>query len=336
METQIDLFDISLSAPITPNPAPQPSNDPDAFGCCSRYRACSSAHHCLIPDLDYSVHCSYRKNLEAGRTFYGKSADGFSMAEYTEFKRRVNMLSSSARSTLDNILINLCEYNRGVRRTIVRKSCISDLQALGLFHFQPLQSAFPRLCSYQVLKPAVSEHPQYGPLFRQAQAIRAAELAPLRDAKREAKKRGDKAEFIRLDNELKRLNKASKPSENTKEFLTRWMNKDGIPLRDEMADPYRFAYIIPSVALYIEELYRDMILPTYDDGRIYELSPLATDGWRTLYDWEEDELRRVKLSHGYSPEEKAHRIAKIEQVRAARAAERKRKKESQQEEDDTE
>ena len=54
-----------------------------------------------------------------------------------------------------------------------------------------------------------------------------------------------------------------------------------------------------------------MILPTYDDGRIYELSPLATDGWRTLYDWEEDELRRVKLSHGYSPEEKAHRLAKI-------------------------
>ena len=131
METQIDLFDISLSAPITPNPAPQPSNDPDAFGCCSRYRACSSAHHCLIPDLDYSVHCSYRKNLEAGRTFYGKSADGFSMAEYTEFKRRVNMLSSSARSTLDNILINLCEYNRGVRGTST--NCVpSSMQLSGI------------------------------------------------------------------------------------------------------------------------------------------------------------------------------------------------------------
>lgn len=219
---------------------------------------------------------------------------------------------------------------------MIRKDSVSDLQTLGLFDFQLLRSAFPKFCSYQVLKPAVSDHPYYGSLFRQAQTARAAELAPLREAKKAAKNQGDKAESDRLDRELKQLAKSGKPGENTKGFLIQWMNADGAALRDEMADPYRFACVLPATACYIEEFYRDTLFSSYDDGRIYELSPLAADGWRTLYDWEEDELRRVKLSHGYSPEEKSFRVSEIENARAVRAAERRKKKADLQQNEESE
>ena len=43
------------------------------FGCCGRYEQCSDAKRCIHPDALYSLTCSYRKNLEAGRIFYGKN-----------------------------------------------------------------------------------------------------------------------------------------------------------------------------------------------------------------------------------------------------------------------
>lgn len=45
------------------------------IGCCSRYNACSDAKKCIHPDLFYARICSYRKNLEAGRIFYGKNCN---------------------------------------------------------------------------------------------------------------------------------------------------------------------------------------------------------------------------------------------------------------------
>lgn len=42
----------------------------DKFGCCHRYRECSSAGKCIHPDQFYSKACWYRKNLEDGRIFY--------------------------------------------------------------------------------------------------------------------------------------------------------------------------------------------------------------------------------------------------------------------------
>lgn len=48
----------------------QPS---DKFGCCSKYVACSDALKCLHSNNFYARCCWYRKNLEAGRIFYGKN-----------------------------------------------------------------------------------------------------------------------------------------------------------------------------------------------------------------------------------------------------------------------
>lgn len=43
----------------------------DKFGCCGKYVECSNAKRCLHDNLFYARACYYRKNLEAGRIFYG-------------------------------------------------------------------------------------------------------------------------------------------------------------------------------------------------------------------------------------------------------------------------
>lgn len=46
----------------------------ELFGCCSLNEECSDAMQCLrLNDPEYS-NCGYRRNLEAGRIFYGKNA----------------------------------------------------------------------------------------------------------------------------------------------------------------------------------------------------------------------------------------------------------------------
>lgn len=283
MDQQTSLFD-------TPAAAPAPSvNDPDSFGCCSRYRECSDARKCLIADVDYSTHCSYRKHLEGGRIFYGKNAPGFDPAQYAEILRRADSLPPSVRSAFDAIVIDLCEYHRGARRCMVRNEHIPELSAVGLFDFHPLGSEFlparTELWDYKNALSLVMDHPHYGPLFRQAQADRS--------------------------------------EEKPKEFLRRWLNRDAVPLRDLLSDPYRFAALRPEHALCMEEFYRDTLLSGYD-GRIYLRSPFAEDGFFTRFTYEEEELRRVKLSRGYSNEEKARRLDEIQQARAARIAERRK------------
>lgn len=43
------------------------------YGCCHLYEECSDARTCLNKDKIYATVCSYRKNLESGRIFYGKN-----------------------------------------------------------------------------------------------------------------------------------------------------------------------------------------------------------------------------------------------------------------------
>lgn len=46
----------------------------DSFGCCSRYLACSDAGHCVHPNIFRAQCCMYKKNLDAGKIFYGENA----------------------------------------------------------------------------------------------------------------------------------------------------------------------------------------------------------------------------------------------------------------------
>lgn len=43
------------------------------FGCCSRFNECSDAKKCVHENKLYSKACAYRRNLDAGRIFYGKN-----------------------------------------------------------------------------------------------------------------------------------------------------------------------------------------------------------------------------------------------------------------------
>lgn len=43
------------------------------FGCCGKYLQCSDMKKCLHEDLFYAKACRYKRNLEAGRIFYGKN-----------------------------------------------------------------------------------------------------------------------------------------------------------------------------------------------------------------------------------------------------------------------
>lgn len=45
----------------------------DAFGCCSRYEACSDAKKCLHENKLYARNCIYGSHLAEGRIFYGKN-----------------------------------------------------------------------------------------------------------------------------------------------------------------------------------------------------------------------------------------------------------------------
>ena len=45
----------------------------EEFGCCNDFERCSDALKCLHPENRFYNGCLYRKNLEAGKVFYGKN-----------------------------------------------------------------------------------------------------------------------------------------------------------------------------------------------------------------------------------------------------------------------
>ncbi len=166
---------------------------------------------------------------------------------------------------------------------------ISDLSAVGLFEFRAIDAEFPKLCSHRsFLKPAVTSHPEYGPLFRQAQAER----------NRDKHNRSVTAKI---------------PKAGSKEFLLYWLDHDGVALRDLLSEPYRFAFLPTANIMYAEELYHYTLFSGYVD-RIYPMSPFAEDGLLSPAVFAEEESRRLKLSRGYSQAEKEQRLAEIQEV----------------------
>ena len=94
----------------------------DAFGCCSRYSACSDAKTCLIPHLDYSKNFIYRKSLDQGHIFYGKNADKYNAAVYQSFVDNFNTLSANAADLLRGILYYAFIKKRGIKLIMLADS----------------------------------------------------------------------------------------------------------------------------------------------------------------------------------------------------------------------
>lgn len=76
----------------------------DSFGCCSNYRKCSDAKRCVIADRVSSVNCLYRRNLEAGRIFYGKNANNFKRDVYDSFVSSYSQMPENEKEALKSLL----------------------------------------------------------------------------------------------------------------------------------------------------------------------------------------------------------------------------------------
>lgn len=92
---------IQLSAPSS---AQEQKGAVESISCCSRYQTCSEKKSCVIPDLDYSQGCIYRKQLEAGNIFFGKNSIEFHPDVYEKFKQRYFALSEMEVRVLSDLL----------------------------------------------------------------------------------------------------------------------------------------------------------------------------------------------------------------------------------------
>ena len=247
----------------------------ESFGCCSRYSECSAAGACQIPDREYAKNCIYQKSLESGTTYYGKNANQFSATVYTEMLHRVEALSPQARAIFNDLLIYMREYNRAVFSCVVRNRFIEELSSVGLFTFRPLTaSEFPPRKAdgkptgwkYDALASAILSDAHYGSLFENAR----------------------------------------KDQKSKKDFLILWLTeKENKGMLDRLSEPYRMATLPSENLRYAEELYRNTLFAASSDGRIYPHSVWWEDGMLSPAEMKSEEERRIKLSHGYSDEEKA-------------------------------
>ena len=69
---QIDLIENEIKE-IFSEMFLQYMNTEESFGCCSKYIECSDAKHCVHSDVRLRFSCMYKKNLDAGKIFYGKN-----------------------------------------------------------------------------------------------------------------------------------------------------------------------------------------------------------------------------------------------------------------------
>lgn len=218
MDAQTSLFD--MAAPAPPDSSVDFLNsDPDAFGCCSRFRSCSDEKRCLISHLEYSSHCSYRKNLENGKIFYGKNAVDFSSVEYSRYSQCVNALSPDVLNECYRLLIYFCEVKPGSRRVLIDNApWLQSLSDTGLFSIAPCHDYLLSACGYRELLNRLKSDPIYGPKWA-----------------------------ARIDND------------RTKKALVDWIKGNAGPFLDRLADPYRMIELSGAARIYAIELYHDFL-----------------------------------------------------------------------------
>ena len=134
------------------------SSSYDAFGCCSRYRQCSDAGACIIPNLDYSKSCLYRKSLEAGNIFYGKNATDYDAKKYQFFLDQYSALDRSEISALCDILHYFFIKKNGVCGAMFFDAPeIFSLARSGFFSLDVYPAKIVNKCKLSAMKSACGE-----------------------------------------------------------------------------------------------------------------------------------------------------------------------------------
>ena len=210
-----------------------------AFGCCHLYRECSNAKRCL-QDEARSANCAYRKNLEAGKIFYGKNVNGFSEGRLNEYINRIEALPAEARRAFDDLLIDCC-WARRSRKIVIRNRFITEIESVGLFKIKPADSYILECCSYRTLE---------------------ARLIAI-DEKTKGKWRNS-SDDVGTGMKKRRLKK--------------WVAGEGAAIFKRISEPYRLAVIDDDDDLmYLEEIFVDKYFNSIDSSRKW-MSPLVEDG----------------------------------------------------------
>ncbi|WP_298029336.1 hypothetical protein [uncultured Dysosmobacter sp.] len=214
MNGQISVFD-SVS------PAGGSAADSESFGCCHRFRQCSDAGRCLIPDLDYSSACSYRKNLEKGLIFYGKNAAGFSLSEYRDFCSRVDQLPVEVHIEYCRIMVHFWFTEFAASSVLWDNSpALQSLCEAGFCKASPCEDRFLSLCNDKKLRKMLSCHPVYGPVW---------DSVPPSDDKRK------------------------------KSFLCAWIKMNAVPFLESLSGKYSLVSLEQTYREYSHEYYHDFL-----------------------------------------------------------------------------
>ena len=223
----------------------------DAFGCCSRYSACSDARACLIPHLDYSRNCIYRRSLEQGHIFYGKNADRFQAALYQSFVDNYRALSEPAAALLRGILYYAFIRKRAVQLIMLADSPeISVLERAGYFSQVSHPDKVVKKCSVSAMIDACGD------------LIEAANQWAESQTKPEVWKR------------RKSIRKELPGVKLVREELSAWIIRFSPEAMGKLSEGISFVELDPNKTLELEEFFKDCI---YQENQAFPLDTLEND-----------------------------------------------------------
>ena len=128
------------------------------IGCCGLYHECSTSMHC-IANPDTASRCIYRKTLESGISYYGKTAASFDAARYDRLVQAFQSLSDPDRQAFSQLIYSFVLKKRLAERILFYLSDIPEhLISSGLiitdtdpydilqsFNYRYLKSRIPSL-----------------------------------------------------------------------------------------------------------------------------------------------------------------------------------------------
>lgn len=109
------------------------ANAREAFACCHRYRQCSDAGTCIVPDDPDAINCVYRLNLANGKVFEGKNANDFDLEVYTHIKNTYLSLDSATKEEMNCLILYYGKYRSSV--LWYNSSALQRLKELGFCDF---------------------------------------------------------------------------------------------------------------------------------------------------------------------------------------------------------
>ena len=130
----------------------------DLIGCCGFYNRCSAVLHC-VADSETASRCIYRKTLESGVSYYGKTAVSFNAKDYNRLLSAYQSLSDSDREAFSQIIYAFVLKKRLAKKILFYLSDVPDClvdsnlilidtdpsEILQSFNYRYLQSQISKL-----------------------------------------------------------------------------------------------------------------------------------------------------------------------------------------------